>query len=72
MQIAKICNVTTPTIHNWIKKGVLQTINFPNGRKKISKDKLQEFLTQMGMNINLDDIFPDKEEENGKNSKRGR
>jgi predicted site-specific integrase-resolvase len=47
--IARICNVTTPTIHNWIKKGVLKVISFPHGRKKITRDCLEQFLRESGM-----------------------
>lgn len=53
--VAKICNVTTPTIHNWIKKGVLKVVSFPYGRKKISKENLDQFLKESGMDgIKLD------------------
>jgi len=45
--IAKICNVTTPTIHNWIKKGVLKVVSFPYGR--ISRANLEAFLKESGM-----------------------
>ena len=48
-EVAKICNVTTPTIHNWIKKGVLKYVNFPYGRKKISRENLDAFLKESGM-----------------------
>lgn len=48
-EVAKICNVTTPTIHNWIKKGLLKVISFPYGRKKISKENLKTFLKESGM-----------------------
>jgi excisionase family DNA binding protein len=54
-EVAKICNVTTPTIHNWIKKGVLKVVSFPYGRKKISKENLDIFLKESGMDsIKLD------------------
>ncbi|MFH0919044.1 MAG: helix-turn-helix domain-containing protein [Fibrobacterota bacterium] len=48
-EVARICNVTTPTIHNWIKKGVLKVVSFPYGRKKISKENLESFLKESGM-----------------------
>jgi predicted site-specific integrase-resolvase len=48
-EVAKICNVTTPTIHNWIKKGLLKVVSFPYGRKKISKENLGAFLKESGM-----------------------
>jgi excisionase family DNA binding protein len=48
-EVAKICNVTTPTIHNWIKKGLLKVVSFPYGRKKISKENLRAFLKESGM-----------------------
>jgi len=48
-EVAKICNVTTPTIHNWIKKGVLKVVSFPYGRKKISRVNLEQFLKESGM-----------------------
>jgi predicted site-specific integrase-resolvase len=54
-EVAKICNVTTPTIHNWIKKDLLKVISFPYGRKKISKENLKTFLKESGMDsIKLD------------------
>ena len=48
-EVAKICNVTTPTIHNWIERGVIKVISFPYGRKKISKENLNAFLRESGM-----------------------
>jgi len=55
-EVAHICNVTTPTIHNWIKKGLLKVVSFPYGRKKISKENLRTFLKISGMDsIKLED-----------------
>jgi len=48
-EVAKICNVTTPTIHNWIEKGVLKAISLPYGRKRISHESLNAFLEVTGM-----------------------
>ncbi len=47
--VARLCGVTTPTIHNWIKKGVLRVISLPHGRKKITKEGLEQFLIESGM-----------------------
>jgi predicted site-specific integrase-resolvase len=54
--VAKLCNVTTATIHNWIKKGLLKVVSLPYGRKKISKEILMTFLKESNMEfIKLDE-----------------
>lgn len=42
--VARICGVHKNTIGRWIKEGRLTVINLPNGKARIPRATLQEFL----------------------------
>ncbi|MCP4131624.1 MAG: response regulator [bacterium] len=44
--VAKICQVSRSTIHNWIDRGSLKAISLPNGYKRITEDELKRFLKE--------------------------
>jgi len=43
-EAAELLYVTKPTIHNWVRRGLLKAMSFPNGRKKFTKEQLDVLL----------------------------
>lgn len=43
-EVARFCEVTIPTVKNWIKKGLLRTTKTPGGINRIRKEDFLEFV----------------------------
>lgn len=50
-EVAEICHVTKPTVHNWIESGKIKSITLPNGYKKIESNELRRFLEDANIKI---------------------
>jgi len=53
-QVAQVCRVTTRTINNWIRAGMLKAYATPGGHFRVWPSELKKFLKAHNMDINFD------------------
>ena len=49
--VARICQVTTVTVGNWIRSGKLKASRIPGGNYRVNNEDLVSFLQQAGMHV---------------------
>lgn len=51
LEIAAVCGVSTRTVSNWIREGVLAAHRTAGGHGRVSADEVRRFLTDRGMAV---------------------
>ena len=43
-EVAAIFNIHVTTVYRWVELEKIKAVDFPSGRKKISREELQKFI----------------------------